>query len=292
MQGLAFYNPIAAAVYFICAAGVAMFTINPLLLALSCAGALSFDIALRGLRGRQGRLPLFILFAVMALINPLTHHNGATVLFVMNDNPVTLEALIYGVNASAMIIGVLFWFRSFSRIMTSDRLLYLFGRLSPKAALILSMALRYVPLFGRQAKRINSAQKALGLYKDDNAIDALRGGLHVFSALVTWALENGITTADSMSARGYGVSRRTSYAPFRFGRADACLTLLCVLLAGAVCAGLASGALAFRYYPRIVSAPLSPLACVSYAAYACLAALPTILEIGESLKWRCLKSKT
>ena len=27
-----------------------------------------------------------------------------TVLFVMNDNPVTLEALLYGINSAAMII--------------------------------------------------------------------------------------------------------------------------------------------------------------------------------------------
>ncbi len=30
------------------------------------------------------------------------------------------------------------------------------------------MGLRYVPLFRRQAKKINGTQTALGLYKDDN----------------------------------------------------------------------------------------------------------------------------
>ena len=32
-------------------------------------------------------------------MNPFVNHNGATVLFIMNDNPITLEALIYGIFA-------------------------------------------------------------------------------------------------------------------------------------------------------------------------------------------------
>ena len=39
-------------------------------------------------------LPLFLLVAVT---NPLFSHNGVTPLFFMNGNPVTLEAVVYGV---------------------------------------------------------------------------------------------------------------------------------------------------------------------------------------------------
>ena len=52
----------------------------------------------------KSHLFFFLLFLALALINPLISHNGATVLFVMNDNPVTLEALLYGINSAAMVV--------------------------------------------------------------------------------------------------------------------------------------------------------------------------------------------
>ena len=147
------YNPIAIFVYFLCAAMLPMFCMNPAILVFSLAGAVCFYFVRNGLDGMRSHLFFLALLLVMSLINPLFYHNGETVLFVLNDNPVTLEALCYGIASSVMIIGVLYWFRSFSQLMTEDRLLYLMGSASPKLALVLSMALRYVPLFGRQTER-------------------------------------------------------------------------------------------------------------------------------------------
>ena len=104
-----------------------------------------------------------------------------------------------------MIVSVLYWFRTLTHIMTSDKLLYLFGSVSPKLALILSMTLRYIPLFRSQIRKTQQAQKALGLYKEDSIPDNIRGGIRIFSVMVSWALENGVITADSMTARGYGL---------------------------------------------------------------------------------------
>lgn len=74
-------------------------------------------------------LPLFLLVAVT---NPLFSHNGVTPLFFMNGNPVTLEAVVYGVFISVMVVGVLFWCKCYNEIMTEDKFLYLFGRIIPK----------------------------------------------------------------------------------------------------------------------------------------------------------------
>ena len=90
-------NPAAVAVYFLMTAGIAMFSMNPVILSLSLAGSLIYFFS-RGSHGNlKSHLYLLLLFIIMAVINPLVNHNGATVMFVMNDNPVTLEALIYGV---------------------------------------------------------------------------------------------------------------------------------------------------------------------------------------------------
>ncbi len=280
------YNPIAVAVYFLCTASAAMFSMDPVILALSLLGALALHLHLCG-PSLKTHLYSLALFLVMALVNPLVSHHGVTVLFVMNHNPITLEAALYGLAAAGMILAVLYWFRCFSRIMTSDRLLYLFGTLSPKAALVLSMALRYVPLFRQQAVKTQQAQRALGLDGGEGLMDRTRGGLHVFSALMTWALENGVTTADSMAARGYGVGRRSRFAIFRFTRRDALLLLLSLLLAAGTLCNLRS----FTYYPAISTAPMNTRHLAGFISYAALVLLPLLIDGKEALRWRCLQSR-
>ncbi len=288
MRGFAQYNPIAVAVSLLAAAGIAMFCMDPVVLALSLLGALLYFFCRNRLKGAAVHGWILLLFAVMAVINPLTNHNGATVLFVMNHNPITLEAVIYGVMASAMVVSVLYWFRSFSQIMTSDRLLYLFGALSPKLALILSMTLRYVPLFGQQVQKVKQAQKALGLYKEDNIVDSARANTRVFSVMVTWALENGIITADSMTARGYGTGRRSHFSLFRFTKADAALLASALVLAAMAVWGILGREI--TWYPTCTLSPLTSRAMAGYISYGILAFLPVITDAKEAIKWRCFES--
>ncbi|MBR4080752.1 MAG: energy-coupling factor transporter transmembrane protein EcfT [Clostridia bacterium] len=282
------HNPIAVTAYFLCASGVAMMCMDPLLLLTALAGAL----CCHGLMCAPGsaRTHLFSLglFAVMTLVNPLLSHNGATVLFVMNHNPVTLEALLYGAAAAGMVTAVMYFFRAFSHVMTSDRLLYVFGGLSPKLALVLSMALRYVPLFGQQTRKVRQTQQALGLFREDNIIDGLRGEARVFSVMTTWALENGVITADSMTARGYGTGRRTRFRLFRWTARDTLLLCLTLVLTGLTLWGAAGRG--FTWYPRITAPPMTTQAAAGYAAYGLLALLPVLYEGKEAIRWRCLMS--
>ena len=291
MRILSDANPIAAFVWLMTTAGIAMFSLNPLMLAISLIGAVLYfylrnpDVRITAL------LPWLGLCLLSALINPLFSHNGATVLFVMNHNPITLESFIYGAVLGGMIVSVLYWFKSFQQIMTGDKLLYVFGSALPKMTLILSIALRYIPLLKQQTRKIRDSQKALGLFKDENLFDRLRGEMRIFSVLVSWALENGIVTADSMAARGYGVGRRTRFALFRFTVSDVVMCTVCVLLGGLSIWAMASGALEFVFYPHIRMHEQGLLSSLGYLSYAILAFFPSILEVEENLRWKSLKSK-
>ncbi len=289
MRSFADINPIALFVYFFSVASVAMFFMHPVVLCISLVGALSLYIIRNGAQNAKTHLFSFVFFAMMALINPLVSHNGVTVLFVVNNSPVTLEALVYGIFAAVMIISVMYWFYSFSQIMTSDKLLYAFGAFSPKTALILSMSLRYIPLFKQRISKISSAQKALGLCRDDNIIDSAKSKLRVFSIMVTWALENGITTADSMAAKGYGTHKRTNFSHCGFTRSDAIFTALCTALL--IVAIFCIHDTDFAYYPAISPLKLSAKAKLGCVMYGILALLPVIIEIKEDLKWKYLRSK-
>ena len=283
------HNPVAVAVYYLAAAGVCMFTMEPFMLVISLVGALvSLGVVGELTRWRM-HLYTLLLFAAMALINPLVSHNGVTVLLVINHNPVTLEALLYGIAAGWMIVAVMYWFRAFTAVMTTDKLLYIFGSLSPKLALMLSMALRYVPLFTQQVHRVSQSQKALGLYKEDNIIDRMHGGMRIFSVMVTWTLENGIITADSMTARGYGTGRRSRFTIFRWTRQDVLLLVFTLLLTAGTIVGLAERSVV--YYPMVSIPPVDARALTGFVCYGLLTWLPAIITGKEALKWRILRSR-
>lgn len=289
MRNFEDYNPLVTALYFAAVCSITMFCMNPVLLSLSLIGALSLFFIRNG--GSHAKVHIFALlaFCAAALVNPIFSHNGVTVLFIMNNNPVTAEAFIYGVCAALMITASFYWFYSFTLIMTSDKLLYIFGFFSPKIALILSMAIRFVPMFSRQHKRIKDAQRALGLYSDGNIIDSTRGNIRVFSIMVTWALENGIITADSMASRGYGCGKRSRFAPFSFKKRD--IVLLCVSVLLFLITLIGTRGIDFTCYPAVSLTPPGILGGVGYIAYAAIVLLPALIDIEEGVRWKYLISK-
>ncbi len=289
MRSLEEYHPVAVGLYFLAVTGIAVFSMNPVIVAESLFGSLVLYLVRHGAENGRTHLATLGLYLVLTLINPVVSHNGVTPLFVVNHSPVTLEALLFGAFTAAMIIGTIWWFRSFSEIMTTDRLLCLFSAFSPKLALVFSMALRYVPHFRRQSERVNAAQRAMGLYRDDNIVDAVRGGGRVFSILMTWALENGIITADSMAARGYGLGRRTSYTIFRFRRRDIVFLALSLTLTALTAVG--SFRLASSYYPVFRVEIPDLWAAAGLISYGILALLPAIIEGKEAIRWRWYLSK-
>lgn len=284
-------NPIVIAVHFLSVTGILMFSQNPILLLTALIGVLFYFVLRHGRKMISAHLGYLLLFFVLALLNPLLSHNGKTVLFVVNDAPITLEATLYGAVSAGMMVTALYLFRAFTEIMTRDKLLYVFGSFSPRLALILSMGLRYVPLFRERARAITACQRAIGLYREDHIFHKIKSDLRVFSILITWALENGITTADSMASRGYGQRKRTFYTLYSFRKTDKMLLALIVLCDTVTVFALACGRLDIVFFPGVKLAALTPLAAAAYVAYGMLALLPAANEMEERLKWNCLRSK-
>ena len=291
MRALDTYNPISVALYYLAVAGIAMFCMHPVLLSLSLCGALALCLLHHDVQSTRTHLYFWAILVLSALLNPLLSHNGATVLLVIADAPFTAEALFWGLSSGLAIVSVLYWFSSFRAIMQSDKLLYLFGKLSPRLSLILSMGLRYVSLFAEQARKIKQTQTALGLYKEDNIIDRVRGGLRIFSILLSWALENGIVTAGSMASRGYGTGKRTHFSIFSFSWRDALLIGLSLLLAAGTLIPYALGTVTFTFYPVLHLQHTGALSYLCYLSYGALVALPILIEIKDMVKWKYLTSK-
>jgi energy-coupling factor transport system ATP-binding protein len=156
-----------------------------------------------------------------ALINPAFNHRGASVWFYLkNGNPVTLESIAYGFAAASAFVAVILWFSCFLAVVGSDKLVYLFGRLSPALALLFTMALRMVPRFFEQLAEVRRARALLGNGAAKGIKARAAEAAAVMSALASWSIEGSIVTADAMRARGYGLPGRTAYSPFVFTRRD------------------------------------------------------------------------
>ena len=292
MRGFAGYHPVIEFAYYILVVVLAMFSMHPVIVISSIFGAFLFFGTLYGMREMLSELCFFfLLFLMMSIINPLFVHNGETILFFMNDNPVTLEAIFYGGMSSLMLVSVLLWCRCYSEILTTDKFLYLFGKIIPKLGLIFSMTFRLIPLFQNQIRKIRQAQQTMGLYAGGSIPDRLLGSVRVFDSLVSWSMENSIDTADAMKARGYGLKGRTNFSLFRFQRRDGVLLAILIFLAGLSIFWFGTGAFNFYYYPLVAEIKTDRIALLQYGVLLVFFCIPGIIEIKEKVTWNCLKSK-
>jgi energy-coupling factor transport system permease protein len=288
------FHPLLNYLYFAYVALITVFFLQPALLIISLASAFAWSVYLgrrRALRfGLMFVLPLMI---VAAAFNPLFNHEGVTLLWYLRDNPITLESIIYGACAAAMIGGVIFWFSCYNAVMSSDKFIYLFGRVIPAMSLIISMALRFIPRYVEQTKRVASARRGVGMgVSSGGFIARVKSGGGILSVMVTWALENAVETADSMRSRGYGLKGRTAYSIYRFDSRDrAMLLLLCALMAVVIVCALA-GVLSVEFFPMFEMNGFTPVALLACACHAVICLLPFALDLREDALWRLSKSKT
>ena len=288
------YHPFVNLVYFVFVIGFSCFFMHPACLCISLISGFTYSVMLRGKKQIAKNLIYMLpMILLTALINPLFNHDGVTVLaYFESGNPLTLESIIYGVCAALMIVSVICHFSCFNEVMTSDKFIYLFGRIIPSLSLVISMTLRFVPRFAAQLKTVANAQKCMGRdLSHGNIIRRAKNGIKILSIMITWAFENAIETADSMKARGYGIGGRTAFSLFRFDKRDIKALVIILILGTYTLAGNILGGMYFRYFPSIKTAGLSLFGTSVFAAYFLLCMCPVIIELWEVRRWKALRSK-
>lgn len=282
------YHPAICFTFFISAVVFGMVFTHPAFLAISLAFSTLYYLLLKGRKGLGFIGGMFVLVAVLTLINPFFNTSGEHVLFYcFGSRPYTLEAMGYGAAIAVMFASVLIWFGCYNEVMSSDKFTYLFARFAPSISLIFTMVLRLVPNYQRQANVIADARKCVGKGSDDgDAKSSMSNSMTILSSLTSWALEGAIVTGDSMRSRGYGVGRRTSFAIYRMDSRD--ITLLAVMVAAivTVIACGAMGAAYVQYTPTFEISPLDATTVTGLVSYAVLLAVPSAIHIWEEAKWR------
>ena len=288
------YHPIINFLYF---GMVVVFLIlfwHPACLVASLVSAVTYSIYLKGRKAvRFGLIYMLPMMLLVMVVNPAFSHEGVTILtYLPSGNPLTLESIIYGISSAVMLATAITWFTCYSEIITSDKLVYLFGRIIPGLSLLLSMTLRFVPKFKAQLKVVSDARSDLGRDVSTGSVfERIRNAVAIFSILLTWALENAIETADSMKSRGYGLPGRSAFSIYQFDRRDRFALLWLFACCAYIVVGWIKGAAYWRYFPSAKGVEFGAYPASFFVIYFALCITPVIINIKEDRKWTHLRSK-
>lgn len=313
------YHPMINFIFFAMVLGYSMFLMHPLAVFISMAAGLAYALHLFGAARLVKGLPaLFTVVILTAVMNPMFNHQGVTVLaYLPSGNLLTQESIFYGIEAGGRLAAALLWFRCMSEMMTSEKLVYLFGKGFPVLGLLLSMILGFIPKMQRKLGEIRTARNSLLWEENDEGkrqtgeagkmvlqrcgmrkiydkliwkLICIRHGAENLSILVTWALEDAAQTADSMKCRGYGLIGRTAFTVYRFTRRD--LKMLLLLLGEMVYlfAGIFLGTAYFEFYPQIVHSEWNIYTVSFFVVYAVFMLMPLAADYCEERRWNRLQS--
>lgn len=278
-------HPLLGIIFFASVIGFTMFFMNPVCIVMSLICALLSALIINGIRALWLTVKFLIpMIIVVILINPVFNHRGMTIIsYLPWNNPLTLESIIYGAASAAMFSAVILWFSVFNTVMTSDKIICLFGRIIPSLSLVISMTLRFVPRFISQFKQL----KATRINRNKAGIKTL---VRELSVMISWALESAVETADSMKSRGYGLKGRTAYNIFKFRKTDGITLVITLCVSMSLIALIILGTANYSYFPMFKFNYSTFSSILFYILYAGVMLLPAVITGWEGLKWKRLRS--
>ncbi|MGN0480894.1 MAG: energy-coupling factor transporter transmembrane component T [Lachnospiraceae bacterium] len=241
-------HPLVCLIYFILGIVIAAASFNPVIGAINLVTALAAMIT----RKNYKNVKITFLIAVptsifLLVVQPLFSHNGVTPLFYINDMAVTLETVIFGAVALILLTGAVAWFLLMGDIFNREKLMYLFGRITPGFALLFSMTLGLIPQLKRRYDQIVQARVFLNAQGS-----SMRERVTRIATLTEWSLESSMETARSMEARGYGTGRRTSFHMFCFRKEDGIMLAVILVQGIMMVIAIFNRLLYVSFFPQII----------------------------------------
>ena len=272
---------------------------HPVFLAISFLSAVAYSIKRKGAKAAAFDAALMPLTCVFALYYATYNHFGITVIeqnFI--GNSITLESLAYGVVIGLAASGAAAWLICVYSVFTSDKVVYLFGKLSPKLSLFLSILLRTVPKIKEEAKKINVAQCGIGKgINQGNVFKRIHNCIRIFSILITRMIDSLSLASDSMQSRGSLLRGRKAFSIYRFDNRDRAYVIAVFASITLTAMGVMLKQTEAVYDPRIIITPATLTSCVFYAGYAALCLMPLGLELYTEHKFNkarkaCFRSES
>lgn len=269
--------------------GSATFT-HPVFLAVAYGCAFAYSVKRNGTKSILFNLCLLPAILAFACYYASYHHFGVTVLkqnFIGNN--MTLESFVYGCMTGLRAAIVCMWLSCLFSVATSDKVVYLFGKISPLLSLGLTILLRLIPRIKWEAGRINLAQRGIGRgVGQGNLWQRFLNCLRIFSMLITWMIQALALEADSMRSRGSLLRGRTAFSIYRFDNRDRAFVIALFTCMTLTAMGVILGSTNMIYNPRILWKPLDTAGVATALGYAALCLLPMGLELWVEYQFnRC-----
>ena len=278
-------HPAVNFIYFAVVIAATITFQHPVFLTVSFLCAFCYSVKRNGWKAVAFNLCLLPLVAAFALYYSSYTHFGMTVLrqnFVGNN--MTLEALVYGAVLGISVASACIWFSCVYAVFTTDKVVYLFGKVSPRLSLFLAILLRMVPRIKKEAKRINMAQQGIGRGVNQGSFFArVHNGVRIFSMLITWTIESLTVASESMRSRGSSLRGRKAFSIYRFDNRDRLFVISLFLCLTLTMMAVLLGQTDMVYDPRMIWTTVSPILC---AGYAMLCLMPLGLEIWTEYRFQ------
>ena len=286
-------HPAVNFIYFaVVIAGMITF-LHPIFLLISFVCAFLYSIKRNGLKALVFNTVLLPLIAAYALYYSSYHHFGVTVLQQnMIGNNMTLESLVYGFVLGIVVAGVLIWFSCVYSVFTTDKVVYLFGKVSPRLSLFLAIILRMVPRIKKEAKKINMAQCGIGRgFNQGNLLQRLRNGIRILSMLITWTIDSLTVASESMRSRGSTLRGRKAFSIYRFDNRDRAYVIGIFASLTLILMAVMLKQTDILYDPKIIMTPVTSMSYLFYAGYAVFCLMPLALELWTEYRfWKARKA--
>ncbi|WP_297149903.1 energy-coupling factor transporter transmembrane component T [uncultured Ellagibacter sp.] len=284
-MNFASYHPALNLLFFVAVVTFTACWTRPGLVAVSFLCALAFSVRLRGSRAVAFGCVLALCTLAFAALFALNVHFGVTpIARTPIGNSITVESLTCGVIMGLKVAAILAWLSCALCVFTADKVVFLLGRVFPKAAMMLAVVLRAVPVAGDRARKIAVAQSGIGKGPGQGNIPRrIANALRRASILISWSIERFIEMSDSMRSRGSALRGRTAYSLYRFDNRDRALAIVLVALITVCSAATALGQTQMLFSPVIVVPKASSAGVAVFAAFFALCLLPLALQTaGEA----------
>ena len=278
------YHPMINFIYFTAAIACTVCFHHPVFLAISFACAFLYSVKLNGWKNLLFNLCLIVLALAYAGWYSSYNHFGVTNLQVNYiGNQITLESVVYGAVQGVTVAAVVMWLCCIFKLITADKVVYLFGRISPKLSLFLSILLRAIPRMKVRAKRIELSRQGIGRgIRQGNVWKRFLHLLSLISILVTWTMEDFVESSNSMKSRGYSLRGRTAFSIYRFDNRDRGLVIAFFWCLTVVLMAVLFNQTTIHFDPVIIMNKITALSYGFYTVYAVFLLLPMVLQmVGE-----------
>lgn len=281
------YHPGINFIYFLFSMTFILCFNHPVYVVIAFLSSFAYSIKLNGKRELVFNFILVLFVVIYCLWYSYYNHFGITNIrknFIGNN--ITAEALFYGLVRGMTIAAFIMNFICLLAVFSTDKVIYLAGRLFPRLSLFISIFLRSFSRIRERNAAVAMSRKGIGMGKGQGTIiGGIRNRLRILSIVITWTLEDYMESSMSMKCRGYTLKHRTSFSIYRFDNRDRSLVIMLFIGITLTLMAVMLNQTTILYDPEIIMYKPKGWSYLFYLSYACFLLLPMGVEIVNAIKY-------